>query len=55
MQAYIIVFILGEKIIPVGKIYYDLKEAREQKEKLNEFQLPTIIKFEAGKPPSVTF
>jgi len=55
MQAFIVVFILDNNIIPVGKIYYDINEARKQKESLNPIQLPTIIKFEPGKFPVVVF
>lgn len=51
--AYLVVLIFEQQIIPVGKIYYSIKEAREQKEKHQAFQLPTIIKMTAGQPPMV--
>jgi hypothetical protein len=51
--AYIVVLIFDQQIIPVGKIYYDLNEAREQKSKHQAYQLPTIIKMASGKPPMV--
>jgi len=53
MIIYIVVFMFDGNIVPMGKIYYDLPEARKQKEKLDMSQFPTIIAMEAGKPPSV--
>ena len=40
-------------IIPVGKVYYEIEEARLQKEKLYTMQMATIICLSGDSPPHV--
>jgi len=56
MSIYIVVFLIDGNVVPVGKIYYDVEEARAQKEKLthgDQNYLPTIIEVGANQPPHV--
>ncbi len=52
--AYLIVMMFDGNIIPVGKIYYSLREARQAKEKIGVQSMPTIIRVSPGQPPMAT-
>lgn len=50
---YVVVLLYNKQIIPVGKMYSDLDEARKMRDQLKPEQFPTILQFSANLPPMV--